>query len=234
MLLHLQHARIPRPSKLVGITSLKSHHERSAERIHDSQARSGVIQNTEVDLYLGDAVYRDVEPGSLAHNTSHCHPLGPNGGEFNSILALDCAYHFNTRQLFLRQCFTHLSRGGKIALADICFKDVRPPSPFLRNLLAITGMMPPSNVVIQQEYMCIMTELGYEDVTIEDITSHVFPGFMRFLKQRGLMWRLFVFIFNTVLVKNGATFVIITGRKPSAPANILSPRRNPPYENKLY
>lgn len=169
-----------------------------------------------MDLYLGDAVYRSSTTSN--HSTAQHHPLSPNGGEFSSILALDCAYHFDTRQVFLRQCFAHLSPDGKIALADICFQNGRPPTPLLRRLLGTVGVMPSLNAVTEQEYLRTMCDIGYEDVILEDISTHVFPGFIQFLRTRGMAWRLFTGVFKTLLVKNGARFVIVVGRKPNASA----------------
>lgn len=66
--------------------------------------------------------------------------------------------------------------------------------------------------------MRIMSNIGYEGVILEDISTHVFPGFIQFLRTRGMAWRLFTGVFKILLVKNGARFVIVAARKPNASA----------------
>lgn len=82
--------------------------------------------------------------------------------------------------------------------------------------------MPSPNVVTEEEYLRTMTGIGYENVTMDDISMHVFPGFIQFLRTRGMGWRLFTVVFKTLLVKNGARFVIVAGRKPGAKRDIPS------------
>lgn len=211
LLLHLQHPSVPRPSKLVGITSLASHHHRASERVHYVKARDATARPVEVTLYLGDAVYRPSSPGSADH------PLHPDSETYTAILALDCAYHFDTRHTFLSQSFEHLSDDGRIALADLCFSD--DASPLFRRIVGSLGVMPPANVVTPQEYIRTMEEIGYTDITLVDISDHVFPGFMHFLGKRGLLWKAFVGAFG-VLVKQGARFVIVTGHKSGVAADM--------------
>ena len=205
LLLQLTHPATPRPKRLVGITSLASHHHRAFQRLQDTQIRNATARDIEVELYLGNAVYH-----ASATSTSK-HPLHPDGGEYSTILALDCAYHFDTRHDFLSQSFEHLSRGGKIALADICFSNV--PSPLVRYALGLLGVMPTANIMTGQEYRRAMEKIGYIDVTLVDISDDVFPGFMHFLSKRGLLWKLFVGLFG-MLVKGGARYVLVTGQKP--------------------
>lgn len=183
--------------------------------MHECQGCSKDAQGVKVELHLRDAVYREL--GGVSGPPERDHPLGPTGRQFDTILALDCAYHFRTRQIFLEQCFSHLSPGGRIALADICFSDDRPPSTFMRSLLGLLGLMPLPNIITQQEYLRCMVNIGYEDVSLEDVSAHVFPGFMRFLQKRGFGWRIFVTVLNAMLVTKGARFVIITGSKPGLP-----------------
>lgn len=205
---------VPRPARLTGITSLKAHHQSSYERVRVCQSRWRDAQDVNVKLYLGDAVYRASPPDSAANE----HPLGPNGCgcAYTSILALDCAYHFRTRESFLAQSFAHLAPGGQIALADICFADHKAPAPALRKFIGMLGVMAAENIVTQKEYVHRMEEIGFTDVHLTDISPHVFPGFMRFLKSRGLLWQAFVAVFE-MFVNRGATFVIITGRRPHLP-----------------
>ncbi|KAK0245786.1 S-adenosyl-L-methionine-dependent methyltransferase [Armillaria nabsnona] len=191
---------VRRPSKLSGITSLPAHHQRSRDRIASMRLRNPDI--SEPKLYLGDAVYR------LGRED---HPLSPNNADmYDSILALDCAYHFHTRRDFLRQSLSHLAPGGRIALADICFPmSWKTMSLGTRALLTILKVIPMENIVSLDEYEADMRNMGYVDVKVEDISEEVFPGFIRFLKSRGWGW----WIFGKVMSEfaGRARFVVVSG-----------------------
>ena len=182
----------PRPSRLVGITSLPLHHEQSKERI------AAVQSSAQVNLYLGDAVYRSSSIG---------HPLSPQSEEsFDCVLALDCAYHFKTRRDFLSQSLVKLSPGGRIALADMCF------DPHYRWVEKLAEMLiPKENIVSMDQYMLTMKDIGFAEVEVEDITSNVFPRFLEFLRGKGLQWWIFSSAYGWFLYAMGVKFVIASG-----------------------
>ncbi|KAK7058913.1 hypothetical protein VNI00_001537 [Paramarasmius palmivorus] len=182
----------PKLGSLTGITSLLFHYERSRARV-DSLKSTGT--GTETELHLGDAVYR---PGVTSK-----HPLCPtNPSKYDVILALDCAYHFQTRRQFLSQAFEGLEGGGRIGLADICFDDeALKTTSLIRRFLR---MMPKENVVGMKEYVKSMEDIGYTNVELEDISANVFPGFTSFLRKRGIKWKLFAYILNLYAQKAGA------------------------------
>ncbi|THV04886.1 S-adenosyl-L-methionine-dependent methyltransferase [Dendrothele bispora CBS 962.96] len=194
----LSDSSVPRPSSLTGITSLAVHHDRSRERVSRLQVPSEV----EVNLYHGDAVYR---PQAINH------PLSPNSIiNYDGILALDCAYHFKTRKDFLRQSFEHLTPGGRIALADICLDASRLKSWKRYFLFSVLRVMPLENGISMDQYVEELKNIGYVNVTIEDISEDVFPGFVRFLKGRGLGWKIFGHSMEW-LYRSGARFVVASG-----------------------
>ncbi|KAJ7631021.1 hypothetical protein FB45DRAFT_917225 [Roridomyces roridus] len=179
---------------LTGITSLPNHHKRSLARV------ACLDQHIPVDLYLGDAIYR---PGC-----EDGHPLDPSSkAEFDSVLALDCAYHFNTRWTFLRQVHDQLRPGGSVALADICLARETTWTRFI-----LLPVMPRENLVSTDEYLAHMQRIGYTDVRLEDITPHVFPGFISFLGKQGVVFRIFGSVMRLLAIC-GARFVIVRGCK---------------------
>jgi SAM-dependent methyltransferase len=205
LLLLLSEPTLPKPSHLVGITSLELHHLRSLERVRKRQAEETAFQGTKVDLYHGDAVYDGISAN---------HPLSPGKKEsFDSILALDCAYHFNTRHLFLEQSFKKLAPGGRVALADICFSSSALKGTRLKLISSIVRLMPPQNLISDKDYMTAMKNIGYVDVTLEDITPDVYPPFIVFLKSRGVGWWVFGSILQWYTAVE-AKFVIVSGSKP--------------------
>jgi len=161
----------------------------------------------DVRLYEGDAVFNE----NTADKNHPSHPLDPSSGDaFDAILALDCAYHFNTRETFLRQSFRKLAPGGRIALADICFDPQKRRSLPTWLITSLAKLMPKHNLVSTEGYVALMKEIGFVDVELEDITSDVFPGFVKFLKSRGAAWRVFAWIFQ-FYANAGAQFVIVSG-----------------------
>ncbi|KAJ3762857.1 hypothetical protein EV360DRAFT_34776 [Lentinula raphanica] len=146
--------------------------------------------------------------------TLSAHPLNPSStsNRFNSILALDCAYHFQTRELFLRQSFHQLLPNGRIALADICFSNALPMNPWVRLIRRVLKLMPQENAISIDDYIRCLEQIGYEDAKIEDISEDVFPGFVAFLKSRGLGWWLFGFVMYQYY-SAGARFVIASASR---------------------
>lgn len=140
------------------------------------------------------------------------HPLDPSSTAppFTSILALDCAYHFHTRQDFLEQAFARLSTGGRVALADICFS----PTALERRWIALvtSAVMPTANMVSPETYVQGMQQIGFVDVVMEDVTDDVFPGFIGFLQSRGIGW----WMFGAVLrwyISLGVRYVVVAGTR---------------------
>ena len=162
----------------------------------------------DVLLLQGDAVWR---PGHQGH------PLSPDfQHDFDNILALDCAFHFNTREEFLRQSLRRLTPRGSVALADLCFSS--SPGLMLTFLLChVLRTMPKHNVTTKEQYVRQMREIGYEDVELEDITPFVFPGFREFLKHQGFLWGAFSWLMSW-LEGRGLRYVIVKGTRPNVPS----------------
>ncbi|KAJ7103470.1 S-adenosyl-L-methionine-dependent methyltransferase [Mycena belliarum] len=194
----LTHPSVARPSQLTGITSLKAHHKRSQMRV------ARLEQPVPVALHAGDAIYR---PGCQGH------PLDPSSeGQFDTILALDCAYHFQPRTDFLRQAYAKLRPGGSLALADICFAPGALKTRWTRCVTAVLRLMPRANMVSTDEYVAQLRGIGYADVRLEDVSADVFPGFIRFLRTRGMGWKTFGALL-AVYAGAGARFVVVAGRR---------------------
>ncbi|KAH7345146.1 hypothetical protein B0J17DRAFT_638570 [Rhizoctonia solani] len=224
VLLHLTHPEVPRPSQVFGITSLKFQHERAVTRILGASYPDEI----KIQLYLGDAVYHPAADAPLSPQSSvqiMRHPLEPMDGNhstlkhpyYTSIIALDCAYHFRTRERFLAQSFLSLAPGGSIALADMCVDASAPNAamralrPLYYNLFSIC----PANMTTIQGYTETMERLGYQNVTIEDISPYVFPGFTAFLEKRGVGWWIFARMVMVWWKFCGARFIIASGERSS-------------------
>jgi SAM-dependent methyltransferase len=199
----MTHPLVPRPRRLAGITSLREHYKRS--EVRTDRILADMPDSVPIPwLYHGDAVYH-------ASSSARGHPLQPSAPMFTAVLALDCAYHFRTRQVFLKQALDMLKPGGRIGLADICFDFA--PNGWRARLVSVLGVMPYENVVRPSDYVRMMQDMGYVDVELEDISDRVFAGFFAFLRSQGGLWPLFVGAMN-MLVRWGMKFVIVSAGKP--------------------
>jgi hypothetical protein len=209
LLLHLEHPSVPRPQQLVGITSQHQHYSRSLTRTARHNPSS-----VEVTLFKGDAIYRGSRTAASTPGTVSRHPLDSQqfGAFYTSILALDCAYHFDTRRIFLEQSFKCLVPGGRIALGDLCFK-TGTLSLSTRLMVAVMGSVPRENITTDDQYVATLQSIGFVDVVVEDITEDVFPGFIAFLRGHGFAYRFLASHFER-LVSRGMMFVVVSASRP--------------------
>jgi hypothetical protein len=165
---------------------------------------SALAQPCGVHLFCGDAVFQP---------TYTDHPLDPLAStpRFTSIIALDCAYHFASRDAFLRQSLCRLAPGGTIALADLA---VSKPLPFvLRTVLSKLLSVRSENMITPEIYVDRLKAIGYVNVRVEDISHDVFPGFQTFLRSRGGLWRIMGLMIGS-WVTAGGRFLIVSASKP--------------------
>lgn len=69
------------------------------------------------------------------------------------------------------------------------------------------------NLITPLEYISMLQALGYEDVSVEDISEDVFPGFSKFLSGRGGKWWVFSGIISA-WYRVGGRFVLASAQRP--------------------
>ena len=94
--------------------------------------------------------------------------------QFDFIIAIESAFHFNTRESFFKEAFRLLKPGGSIAIAD-CL----PSENFILNnetkKVATMMVIPFDNYYNITTYKSLMESAGFKNVDTEEITEDVLP-----------------------------------------------------------
>ncbi|MBY0290177.1 MAG: class I SAM-dependent methyltransferase [Mycobacteriaceae bacterium] len=149
-----------KPSRIAGLDITPVHVDKGRERV----AKRGLEQ--QIDIRLGSATAIEFPDAS-----------------FDSVLALECAFHFDTRDQFMDQAFRVLKPGGSLAIADML------PCPGKKSTRATAfarkyGHIPEANVYDREEYSRRLSAAGFDDVVVESIRQDVFPGMANYSRQR--------------------------------------------------
>ncbi|BGP43828.1 hypothetical protein JCM10449v2_007885 [Rhodotorula kratochvilovae] len=155
------------PASYLGLTSLPSQHATAVLR-----AEKQGLSSSRFELRQGDAAKDlDREPA----------------GSFDAVLAIDCAYHFDTRLSFLSSAHRLLAPPGRLALTDLllCEPLSITHQLLLRALFFLAGA-PFANFVSPATYRSQLVAAGFDAALIEmeDISAEVWPGFCAFVRER--------------------------------------------------
>jgi ubiquinone/menaquinone biosynthesis C-methylase UbiE len=167
------------------------------------------------------------------------------GEHFDKIMALECAFHFDSREDFFGEAFRVMKTGGRLAVADIIPMDspgwprghgliARLIEPFRQGI----WQMPTKNQYPGREYQKRLEAAGFENVSVTSIREHVF-GPLRdkvrgIIRQPEMRKRLHPLYDNRLALAAYATFiahgppfapmdyVIVTADRPaSAPCDAV-------------
>ncbi len=147
-------------SRITGLDITPVHVDKGRERV----AKRGLEQ--QIDIRLGSATAIDFPDAS-----------------FDRVLALECAFHFDTRDQFVREAYRVLKPGGSISIADML------PVPGKKSSRATAfarryGHIPEANLYDREEYSRRLSAVGFDDVLVESIRQDVFPGMANYSRQR--------------------------------------------------
>jgi microcystin synthetase protein McyJ len=120
-----------------------------------------------VDLRLGSATDMPFAPSS-----------------FDKVTALECAFHFDTRERFFEAAFRVLRPGGKLALADGGPMPGQGPMTFLNRIALKRWSVPFANFYDREEYKRKLEAAGFVNVSCQSIRNHVFPFCTKYMALR--------------------------------------------------
>ena len=97
--------------------------------------------------------------------------LGFADEQFDAVICVEAAFHFNTRDRFLQEAMRVLKPGGTLLLTDMMFRSFMKP-------IGDFGQVPPANFVRTiEEYRARLAAAGLENIRVDDATQACLGGF---------------------------------------------------------
>ncbi|WP_437612225.1 class I SAM-dependent methyltransferase [Sorangium sp. So ce834] len=186
------------PKRIVGINVTEKQVEEARRRI----AELGL--DDRIDLRVGSATDMRFAPET-----------------FDKVLAVESAFHFDTRDKFFGEAFRVLRPGGRITTADIIPLPGRGSSP----LFTLRSQAPAENHYPRDVYAERLRAAGFVNVEVRSIRKHVYDQYLDHLDRRSAspdfkhkspLLRLLLMKENPLLSWLFASFdyVIASGEKP--------------------
>jgi microcystin synthetase protein McyJ len=147
--------------RIAGLNITPMHVERAQARVRERGLES------RMDLQLGSATEMPFEDGS-----------------FDSVTALECAFHFDTRERFFAEAFRVLRPGGSLALADGSMTPGQASPTFMTRYLLRRWSVPLANMYDFEEYSQKLTAHGFVNLERRSIRNYVFPGVTKYTELR--------------------------------------------------
>lgn len=92
---------------------------------------------------------------------------------FDAVLCVEAAFHFDTREAFLREAFRVLKPGGSLVLSDILFRGFTAP-------ISDSLSVPKANLIPDIDaYAAQLRSIGFREIGIQNATDDCLGGFRK-------------------------------------------------------
>jgi microcystin synthetase protein McyJ len=165
---------------------LKTYQVSSIQGLNYSESQTSVAQQRLSDQGFTTAA-KNIRYGSVTDMCDEGFLLPDDSqstDEVNTVLALDCAYHFPSRADFLRSSYQLLNDTGRIGLTDILLSDSHSTlwQRFILRTMLFLSNIPAKNIVPLSRYEDELIRAGFDNISIQDISAQVFTPFSDWLK----------------------------------------------------
>jgi SAM-dependent methyltransferase len=200
-------AQILKPERIIGLNITRSQVNVARRRV----AELGLDQ--QIDLRYGSATDMPLANESV-----------------DKVVAMECAFHFNTREQFFREAWRVLRPGGRLVTADIIpMPTVSGLSGRLKQRLSwglVAGKfaVPSENAYTRPTYHAKLAMVGFTSIRVDSIRDQVYAPLHQFLAQHlPILRRLhplvrlparFTLLFDAASVYGGLDYVLATAVKP--------------------
>jgi ubiquinone/menaquinone biosynthesis C-methylase UbiE len=90
---------------------------------------------------------------------------------FDAVICVEAAFHFDTRDAFLREALRVLRPGGSLVLSDVLFRS---------SVASVLARIPRANHVASiAGYIGRLAAAGFEQIDVQDVTKACLSGFYR-------------------------------------------------------
>ena len=145
-----------RPAAITGLNITPLHVETARRRFVDPR----------LDFRLGSATAMPLAEGSV-----------------DRVTALECAFHFVTREDFFREAFRVLRPGGTLGTADILPTPDHPLDGYFARLTRSFWQIPDANWMRWPDYEAALARAGFVDIQARSIRQLVYAPVWRHARQ---------------------------------------------------